>query len=305
MKQKLQEVRFLFVRSLQLDRRFFDSNVPIRTKEKIHFVLLKYFLTVFQIVTTFKPGISHVKWQNKLVFSDSRVGGIAGLQAVWSEHMAVISKLEPPSKEAIVLDVGANVGYFSKAISDMFDETKIYSFEPSNLSVDIFMKNCPNFTRELDFSSLSLWGNPRVVFELALMEHDGIYQFIEDPQNPALTRVVSMNESLFSDEAISKVSGVSGKSFLDGIKPPFTIHLLKVDVEGNELKVLRGLGDYLRRVKYLYIELNSDVWDFSELVSILFDNGLDFRLINLRSFQLNPSSVFINGDLVLELFIRN
>ena len=305
MRQKLQEVRFLFVRSLQLDRRFFDSNVPIRTKEKIHFVLLKYFLTLFQIITTFKPGISHVKWQKKLVFSNSRLGGIAGLQAVWSEHMAVISKLEPPDGEAIILDVGANGGYFSKAISDLFPDTKIYSFEPSSLSVDIFMKNCPSFTRELGFSSLSLWRSPRVVFELALMEHDGNYQFIEDPQNPALTRVVSLNESQISEVAISKVSGVRGEIFLDGMKHPFTIHLLKVDVEGNELNVLRGLGEYLRKVKYLFIELNSDVWDFSELVSILFDHGLDFRLINLRSFQLNPTSVFVNGDLVLELVRRD
>ena len=305
MSHKLQEVQFLFLRSLQLDRRFFHSDVPIRIKEKIHFILLKYFLTIFQLVTTFKPGISHVKWQKKLVFSNSRTGGIAGLQAVWAEHLAVISKLDPPAKEAIILDVGANVGYFSKAISEIFDETKIYSFEPSRLAVDIFMKNCPDFIREKDISNLDVWQKPKVVFELALMEHDATYQLTEDPQNPALTRIVNLEGNQTSGGSISQVSGVRAKNFLDGVKSPFTIHLLKIDVEGNELKVLRGLGEHLRKVKYLNIEMNSDVWDVSELVAILFNNGLDFKLINLRSFQLNPTSVFVNGDLILELVLRD
>lgn len=305
MRQKLQEVQFLFLRSLQLDLRFLHSDVPIGFKKKIQFILLKYFLTFFQLVTTFKPGISHVRWQKKLVFSNSRAGGIAGLQAVWAEHLAVISKLDPPIKEAIILDVGANVGYFSKAISEIYDETKIYSFEPSRLAVDIFMKNCPDFTREKDIFNLDVWQKPKVVFELALMEHDATYQLTEDPQNPALARVVNLEKSQNFRGSISQVRGVKAKNFLDGMKSPFTIHLLKIDVEGNELKVLRGFGEHLRKVKYLNIEMNSDVWDISELVAILFSNGLDFKLINLRSFQLNQTSVFVNGDLILELVLRD
>ena len=72
----------------------------------------------------------------------------------------------------------------------------------------------------------------------------------------------------------------------DGVYPPPDI--LKVDVEGAELCVLRGLSDYLKNVRVVYAELHHDLsasygTSTEEIEQYLRDHGFSIQHLNERS----------------------
>ena len=60
-------------------------------------------------------------------------------------------------------------------------------------------------------------------------------------------------------------------------KPP---HVVKVDVEGAELLVLKGFGDLIRYIKYILCEVHPEKWKNSALLPM---NSL--KCLNLISLE--------------------
>jgi FkbM family methyltransferase len=301
MQASIVNLKFLAKRSLQLDFRFLKTRVNISLPRKIQFITLKYLLLLRQLLTPFRLGTTHINWKGRRIYPNSRIGGVAGYQAVLSEHLSLISKLDTPTDGSIILDVGANVGYFSLAIIESFPNLQIFAFEPSKNSAYVFRKNVPEFHVEVNLESRINSKSINVLYQVALADKSGSAYLSEDPSNPALSRMVEAKNTSGELGDLYRINCVTGSSFLEQLNYDFTIHLLKVDVEGNELSVLRGFGDYISLTKYLHIEFNSKQWSIYELFQILNEYGLSFRILNLRSFNLDPNSIFETGDLLLEI----
>jgi FkbM family methyltransferase len=293
--------KFLLKRSLQLDFKFLKTRINISLPRKIQFITLKYLLLLRQLLTPFRLGTRHINWKGRRIYPNSRIGGVAGYQAVLSEHLSLISKLDAPNDGSIILDVGANVGYFSLAIIESFPNVQVFAFEPSKNSANVFRKNIPEFHVEINLEKRISSKSINVLYQLALADKSGIAYLSEDPCNPALSRIIEAKDTSGKSGDLYRINCVTGSSFLEQLNYDFTIHLLKVDVEGNELSVLRGFGDYISSTKYLHIEFNSNHWSIHELFQILNEYGLSFRILNLRSFNLDPNSIFETGDLLLEI----
>jgi FkbM family methyltransferase len=155
-----------------------------------------------------------------------------------------LSKVLPP--EAIILDVGANIGQYARIARKAFPEAQIYSFEPNpaafarlqeaakRLRIHAIALGCgstpgtlPMFDRSADA------GTPFATLVPGVLEQTGIA--------PARFEVKLTTIDRFCDEqAIDQVD------------------LLKIDVEGFERSVIEGASTMLaaRKVRFVQFEFN-------------------------------------------------
>lgn len=79
--------------------------------------------------------------------------------------------------------------------------------------------------------------------------------------------------------------------------------LLKIDVQGYELEVLKGCGEFLDRIEYVFVEVEfktlyvgSPSW--RSIVSFLFKRG--FHPVTMTGFCLSPDGELLQGDLLFK-----
>jgi FkbM family methyltransferase len=140
----------------------------------------------------------------------------------------------------MVVDVGANIGYFSLLFSRCVGtEGRVYSFEPVPKLASALLKNA-NLNQ---FEQITL-------SNLALSDHDGHACFYVGPEdNSGLS-------SLRQPRGSSDTLDVKLERFDQIFNLDQDIALVKIDVEGAELAVLRGMNDYLRnKHPYILIEV--------------------------------------------------
>jgi len=130
----------------------------------------------------------------------------------------------------VVVDVGANIGYFSLLFSQCVgSKGHVYSYEPVPQLASALQKNA-----ELNkFKQITL-------SKLALSDHDGKAQFYVGPvDNSGLSSLRRpRNSSIVLDVDLARFDEIFSHAE--------DVALIKIDVEGAELAVLRGMEGYLR-----------------------------------------------------------
>lgn len=126
-----------------------------------------------------------------------------------------------------VWDVGANVGYYTKLFSDRVGELgKVFAFEPSPMNFDRLTTACASLGN-VTFLQCGLGGE------------DGKLRFQQGSDDlGATSRII---------EAQSKgmlVDIRSGTSLISGDEATLP-NAIKIDVEGFEYEVLKGLGEHI------------------------------------------------------------
>lgn len=144
----------------------------------------------------------------------------------------------------IVWDVGANVGLYSNKFADITGSSgRVFAFEPS-----------PDNLRRLN-ESVAARHNVKVL-PLALGEKDGVVRFEQGADAlGATSRIV--DNAVNDSNALIEIRVVSGDRLVaagEAASP----NLVKIDTEGYELDVLRGLRQTLMRtdLRVLCIEMH-------------------------------------------------
>ncbi len=152
------------------------------------------------------------------------------------------------AKGDTILDIGANIGYYVLLEAKIC--AKVYAVEPSPTNVEFLVEN------------LELNGIKNVeVFELALGDQDGIV--------PMYVSSKANLHSFYATPGSSEQLDVEmrrGDHFLEGKKPPT---LIRMDVEGYELAILKGLGDSLRRVDRIFLEIHAQIMEQKEVRELI------------------------------------
>lgn len=199
-----------------------------------------------------------------LNFENSRVSGeLHFLQSYLSKK-----------KILTVLDVGANIGIYSEKIISIAPNTKIYSFEPHP---DTFIK-LKESSEKYGFQSFP-FGCGKENSQVLL------YDYMNNDGSP--------HASLYPD-VIREIHGSATKQHLVNIiklddfvlqNNVDEIDLLKIDTEGNELNVLLGLENFIkkRKVKLIHFEFNemnvvSRVF-FKDIHTLLKNNYKFYRML--------------------------
>ena len=189
-----------------------------------------------------------------------------------------------------IVDVGANRGQFALISRKVFPRAKIHSFEPLEEPAQIFKKifsDDPNVTlypcaigREKTTSTIHV---------------------TKDDDSSSMLPITKTQSSMFPG-AIEKetrqvtvlpLSEALGSTFI----PPAS--LLKIDVQGFELEVLKGCEDILSKFSHLYIECSFiELYEGQALVHqiIAWLEQRSFILIGVHNLYYQKNGLAVQGD---------
>ncbi len=173
----------------------------------------------------------HAKTGRDLIWFEGAV--VTGRE--WSEKSALEAMLAFLNPGDIAYDVGANLGLYSVTLAKRVGEQgKVFSFEPRGSTFEMLKAN------------IKLNGLKNVrCFQKALGEQAAklpIYTFPEEPWCSSL--VGGQEKVLGGTPGVESVEVEAGDSFriANGLPMPRAV---KIDVEGFEYSVIRGLGETL------------------------------------------------------------
>ncbi|MBD1166979.1 FkbM family methyltransferase [Pelagibacterales bacterium SAG-MED09] len=188
----------------------------------------------------------------------------------------------------IILDIGANVGEISIYLSKMYQNSKIYSIEPSKRNLLIFKKNlddqfdeCSNIT----------------IIEKAVCDYNGKID-ITSSLNAANTIMINheLNRTLksYDKKIIDHVEEVDAITLNELCKQNHIteIDFMKVDIEGAEPLLTPSILDLKPRLIFIEISLKNTENNYQEMLSKLeklydiYDNNLNI-IEDIKLFVFN------------------
>ena len=206
-----------------------------------------------------------------LCYPDSSYGSMVVYNR-WAEYNVMSNIVSFLKTNSIYIDVGANIGD-TTIIAAAHTQNKIYAFEPSPVAYPRLQENI----------ALNKLGSQVVAEKLVLSNHRGYTSFIE-AQTSETSHISPKKENVGLRVRTTTLDDYSQKNALK------TIDLLKIDVEGAELLVLKGAARLLRahQIRHLLIELNPNAcqYGYTNTETILY----------LKQFGYRVSKVPVNVD---------
>jgi len=179
-------------------------------------------------------------------------------------------RFETNSTEPVIYDCGANVGTSCAFFKWIYPHSRIVAFEPNPKIVDILKTNIKN-------NSLS---DIEVINKAVWTDNKGIDLGIEDADA----------SSIFLKKNIMKVDSVKLKDLLDNEE---IVDMLKIDIEGAEVTVLKDCRESLTNVRNLFVEFHCYAGQpqrLSEVVEVLETAGFRYFIMQPE----NRSRPFVN-----------
>ncbi len=167
-----------------------------------------------------------------------------------------------------VVDVGANVGHYTARLSRLVGPTgRVLAFEPVPRTFELLASN----SRSFSYPNVSL-------FNAALAEATRI----------AAMHVPEVPEGLYLAHLSRQETGLSVLCLsFDSLSIPARISMIKIDAEGHELDVLRGMEQTLERDRPLLIV---------EISSAKTEQYLEKRGYRAERLAGSPNQILRPGD---------
>jgi len=154
--------------------------------------------------------------------------------------------------DSVVVDVGANIGLHTLALADIvsgWPKSRVIAYEPRMELVKRLHSNLKlnNLSDVVSVNQIGLWSEPgRISFnEDTHNFNQGVGRY--DPTSNNFIEVTSLDKDL--------------------LNLPTPISLIKIDVEGAELEVLRGGINLLEKHRpYIVLEYNFPSWTLEQLI---------------------------------------
>lgn len=129
----------------------------------------------------------------------------------------------------VIMDIGANIGHVSLLLSDLVPFGKMYLFEPHPETYAILKDNI----------SLNTGVNVRL-YNCALADFEGEIGFTDFKGNASALNRIELNKVSTLNVKCHRLDNIIEN---EGIKK---VDIIKIDVEGFELQVLKGFSKYLK-----------------------------------------------------------
>lgn len=151
-----------------------------------------------------------------------------------SERGVLVDLLGRVNSDDVFYDIGAHYGLYTCLLGDVLSEGEVIAFEPFPNNVEWLKRN------------ININQTPAQVIEKVLWDKEGEVEMGRDEEKSG-TRVIDAGEGKVSNEIAEEesVQRVTGDSLIEEEDLPQPT-VMKIDVEGAEIRVLRGLEDTLR-----------------------------------------------------------
>jgi len=222
----------------------------------------------------FGPFLMH----NKFIFSDFESWG--------NGHNACFNRLLKACEgRQCVLDIGAHIGLYTLPMSSVIANTGlVHAFEPAETNIVFLNRHVTlNNSRNVVLVKKLLWDG-----------NDASLVFEESEDVSGINRIVRRgNGTVFSGQQITTVDHYSADQ---NIVP----EIIKIDVEGAELNVLRGAKETLMRYDpLLCLSVHSkELEDIGSSATELWNyiNDLNYRVFSSQGVQVTERSNFKSGE---------
>lgn len=211
------------------------------------------------------------------VFKESRgIGWIAPLETQ-------VKYLVGGHQENFTLfDIGANKGEYSLIVQKLFPKGIIYSFEPSKKTYDKLLQNVN--------------GQSQIIpLQIGFGEERRQTHLYSDKDGSELASLYK-REFQNSDTKFDRIEPINIETLDDWtLQNKVTPDLIKIDVEGAELLVLRGAINVLKEVKGVQFEFGGtaldakkyfrDYWDFFSRINFILYRYTPFGLLRIENWS--------------------
>ena len=163
--------------------------------------------------------------------------------AAATEHAAVIESLRPD----VVLDVGANRGQFTLLVKGLVPAATVMAFEPVDAALAVLHR-----------VAAGLQDVTVVPVACGAERGTATLNVARDDDNSSLLPPTQQQIALAPGASTAHRASVRIEP-LDDLVDVATLRgtsLLKMDVQGTEIDVLRGSADLLASLRYVYVELS-------------------------------------------------
>ena len=250
------------------------------------------------------------------ILMDDLVGWIIVKSGWWEplESKFILKNLSF-EKGDVIIDVGANIGWYSLLFHKMTQNlgVKIIAFEPDPTNFSLLQQNLEmnqaHYVTAFN-KGLSDSGNP-MTLHLYNKKNLGNHSFVAH-QTGSIKERTSQNKGFISSLEVQtmKLDECWKQAGLDNDE--WRPKLMKIDVEGFELMVLRGAANLLKKFKWVILEndillTKSAGYKIEDLYQMMTDFGyVPYRVVKYKSgFKSRRELIeVLKGDLTQEVIFR-
>ena len=225
-------------------------------------------------------GLKYFLWGNTRAMATRRGDPRTDDTGVLEQLRRTYEIVQQPGRAVVSLDIGAYIGIISLAMD---------GFGPSNHTVHSFEADDLNYSR----LNQNISGDVRDrvnIHNIAVGNEIGTAQFTRnlDPGTNHLGNfgVDTLPEDLRYEVPVTTLDAFADEEGFD------EIDVMKIDVEGADMDVLRGAGDLLAngRIKVIIVEIPLTPEHRSKMVEFLTNQNLSVAYIVRNSAELTPVS---------------
>ena len=161
------------------------------------------------------------------------------------------------AKKISVFDVGSHHGEFALKISKKFDIKNMHCFEPSKINFKILNKKIIKKNFYLNNFGLGEAKEMKKINQISESSSSTLNEL--NPKSIYLKRKMKiLNKKSFNEYiSVHNIEIERGEDYFLKNKI-VNLDLLKIDTEGYELFVIKGLADQIKKIKYIYFEHHYD-----------------------------------------------
>lgn len=207
----------------------------------------------------------------------------------------------------LILDIGGNLGYtaiaFRLAIRN--SNTEIYSFEPYPPNHTFFKKN--TLKHNIVLFPIGL-GDKKKIMDIGLPDYTYSFKSKDNRSNTGRVSLIGIKNAI-SEKVSLKANIAHGDTLLKTMFMSSKVVFIKIDVEGFELEVLRGLSNTIKEsMPIIQVEANPITMEMSNNSILNFrhfaksHNYLIYKFYNNNFILLNSYDTLPKNN-VSELFL--
>ncbi len=156
-------------------------------------------------------------------------------------------------KLKLIIDVGSNVGEYTELFKNINENIEVFCFEPQKKIFKVLKKNLKDH-KKIKFYNIAIGSNNTYKNLNTNLGSSYISSFSNFNKKSKYYKIRNSLLNQNDTKEYEKVKVARLDSFKDLKKKK--IDLIKIDVEGYEIEVLKGMGKILKNTKMIMIEIH-------------------------------------------------
>ena len=212
-----------------------------------------------------------------------------------------IKKIFSNKSQISIIDVGAHKGEYILNILKNFKIKQGYCFEPNPSVFRILQNNIKN-KKNIEFINFGVSNSSgKIKFNVNIESSSSSINNLNEKSNYYKKKFYLLN--FFNTSNVTKVIDIEVLTLDNFMKKKgiIQIDLLKIDTEGYEMQVLKGLQDKIKKIKLIHFEHHFDDmimkdYKLSNIHNYLIKNGFKKKFKIKMKFRKSFEYLYLNKD---------